>query len=211
MADAGRIKHHLRNNLPRGNATVLFVGYQAPGTLGQILQSGADEVRIHSHLVPVRARIRSIDGYSAHADHSELMAWIKARLPAHGALFLTHGEDEERADLRKAVIATHGLGGDQVILPLLDDQFELRAEGVAGIVRPPAARIDLSQVASDWHNAYAQLIIELSNRLQTAPSDAERLAIINGLKAELGGAALEVPPVITQPGEVRVLHGEPGE
>ena len=210
MADAGRIKHHLRNNLPRANATVLFVGYQAPGTLGQIIQSGAKEARIHSELVPIRARIRSVDSYSAHADHTELMAWIKARLPAHGALFLTHGEDEERAALRQAVIEAHGLGGDQVILPMLDDQFELRAEGIAGVVKPPRPRIDMSQVTTDWHNGYAQLVIELSNRLQAAPTDADRLALINGLKAELGGAALRQPPVVTHPGEVQVLRGEPG-
>jgi metallo-beta-lactamase family protein len=208
MADAGRIKHHLRNNLPRANATVLFVGYQAPGTLGQVILSGAREARIHSELVPIRARVRSLDSYSAHADHTELMAWIKARLPVHGALFLTHGEDEERSALREAIIATHGLGGDQVIMPMLDDQFELRAEGIAGVVAPPSRRIDLTQVTSDWHNAYAQLVIELSNRLQSAPTDAERLAIINGLKAELGGEALSVPPVITQPGNV--IHVEPG-
>ncbi|HHY48578.1 MAG TPA: MBL fold metallo-hydrolase [Alphaproteobacteria bacterium] len=210
MADAGRIKHHLRNNLPRATATVLFVGYQAPGTLGQIIQSGAKQVRIHSELVPVRARVRSLDAYSAHADHTELMAWIKARLPAHGALFLTHGEDEERRDLREAVIAGFGLGGDQVILPLLDDLFELRAEGIAAVVKPPQTRIDLSQVTSDWYNAYAQLVIELSNRLQSAPTDADRLALINSLKATLGGEAVHAPPVVTQPGKVRVVHAEPG-
>jgi metallo-beta-lactamase family protein len=216
MADAGRIKHHLRNNLPRANATVLFVGYQAPGTLGQVILSGAKEARIHSLLVPIRARVRSMDSYSAHADHTELMAWIKSRLPAHGALFLTHGEDEERAALRQAVIDADDLGGDQVILPMLDDQFELRAEGVAGVVKPSVPRIDISQVTSDWHNAYAQLVIELSNRLQGAPTDADRLAIINGLKAELGGDAVRKPPVVTQPGVVvrangsgTVLHGEP--
>ena len=71
-------------------------------------------------------------------------------------------------------------------------------------------RVDLGQVTSDWHNAYAQLVIELSNRLQSAPDDAGRLALINALKAELGGDALKVPPVITQPGNV-VLHGEMGE
>lgn len=211
MADAGRIKHHLRNNLPRGNSTVMFVGYQAPGTLGQILQSGAREVRIHGRELPVRAKVMSIGGYSAHADHSELMAWIKSRLPAHGALFLTHGENEERAELREAIVATGELSGDQVIMPMLDDQYDLRVEGIAGVVRPDERRIDLSQVASDWHNAYAQLMIELGNRLQTAKDDAERLAIVNSLKQELGGAALEVPPIITQPGEVKVRHKKSGK
>lgn len=211
MADAGRIKHHLRNNLPRGNSTVMFVGYQAPGTLGQILQSGAREVRIHGRELPVRAKVMSIGGYSAHADHGELMAWIKSRLPAHGALFLTHGENEERAELREAIVATGELSGDQVIMPMLDDQYDLRAEGIAGVVRPDERRIDLSQVASDWHNAYAQLMIELGNRLQTAKDDAERLAIVNSLKQELGGAALEVPPIITQPGEVKVRHKKSGK
>ena len=208
MADAGRIKHHLRNNLIRANATVLFVGYQAPGTLGQIIQSGAREVRIHSDLVPVRATVHSLGNYSAHADHSELMAWIKDRLPAHGALFLTHGEDEERAALRSAIIATGGLAGDQVILPLLDDAFELRAEGVAGVRKPEAPRIDLSQMSSDWSNAYASFIIDLSHLLKETESDARRLSIMAALKAELAETAKTPtpPPIVRDSG---AIHGEP--
>src|SRR5690606_18668626 len=110
--------------------------YQAPGTLGQIILSGAREVRIHGTLVPVRASIRSMGNYSAHADHSELMDWISQRLPAHGALFLTHGEDEERNALRDALIQAGKLGGDQVILPQLDDYFELSAAGIQAAKAP---------------------------------------------------------------------------
>lgn len=190
MADAGRIKHHLRNNLPRANATVLFVGYQAPGTLGQIIQSGAKEVRIHSELTPVRARIRSLGNYSAHADDSELRAWIKERLPAHGAIFLVHGEDEERAALRTEIIADLGLGGDQVILPMLDDAFELRPSGIAGVAKPAQPRIDPIQMTSDWHNAYASFIIDLSHQLQNATNDRERLALMAELQAKLRGTGL---------------------
>ncbi len=210
MADAGRIKHHLRNNLPRSNATVLFVGYQAPGTLGQIIQSGAREVRIHSDLVPVRARVRSLGNYSAHADHSELVAWVTARLPAHGAVFLTHGEDEERAALRTALMQDDGLAGDQVIAPMLDDAFDLRADGVAGVERPAAPRLDLSQVASDWHNAYASFIIDLSHQLQSADSDAKRIAVMAALKSTLAGTGPVTPPLPmkTQAGHAE-LHGEP--
>ncbi|HEV2516751.1 MAG TPA: MBL fold metallo-hydrolase [Devosia sp.] len=211
MADAGRIKHHLRNNLPRANATVLFVGYQAPGTLGQIIQSGAREVRIHSELVPVRAQVRSLGNYSAHADHSELVAWVTKRLPAHGAVFLTHGEDEERKALRAALMHDDGLAGDQVLMPLLDDAFELRAEGIAGVARPAERRIDLSQVTADWHNAYASFIIDLSHQLQSAPSDAQRIAVMEALKATLAGTGPVTPPLPmkTQAGSAPVLHGEP--
>ncbi|WP_421761561.1 MBL fold metallo-hydrolase [Devosia sp.] len=209
MCDAGRIKHHLRNNLPRANATVLFVGYQAPGTLGQIIQSGAKEVRIHSELVPVRARIRSLGNYSAHADHSELVAWVTKRLPAHGAIFLTHGEDEERAALKAALMHDDGLAADQVLTPQLDDAFELRAEGIAGVAKPAAPRIDMAQVTSDWHNAYASFIIDLSHQLQGA-DDSRRKALIEGLKSVLATTGPVTPPLPmkTQAGPT-VLHGEP--
>ena len=197
MADAGRIKHHLRNNLIRGNATVLFVGYQAPGTLGHVILSGAREARIHGTLVPIRAQIRSMGNYSAHADHSELMAWIKERLPAHGAIFLTHGEDEERAALRAAIM-TLGIGGDQVVLPLLDDYFELTGAGIAAKVAAATPRIDPLQVHSDWHNAYADFSIRLSQRLQSG-SEAEKLAVMRALQKELDllGAAPTPPPIAT--------------
>ncbi|CDP52087.1 Metallo-beta-lactamase family protein, RNA-specif ic [Devosia sp. DBB001] len=207
MADAGRIKHHLRNNLPRANATVLFVGYQAPGTLGQIIQSGAREVRIHGEEVPVRARVRSLGNYSAHADHSELMAWIRERLPAHGAIFLTHGEDEERAALRAALV-TSGIGGDQVVMPMLDDAFELRASGVASVSRPEVQRIDPAQLAVDWHMAYAQFLIQLGDVIKGADSDTRRLAVMTSLQRQLN--ALNAPvttPVM--PAVTETVHAEP--
>lgn len=193
MADAGRIKHHLRNNLIRSNATVLFVGYQAPGTLGQIILSGAREVRIHGTLVPVRATIRSMGNYSAHADHTELMDWISKRLPAHGALFLTHGEDEERHALREALVASGKLGGDQVILPQLDDFFELSAAGIQAAKAPRARRVDLKQMPSDWHNAFSDFTIRLSQRLHELP-DAEKLALMQALQAELSAQGADPTP-----------------
>jgi metallo-beta-lactamase family protein len=176
---------------------VLFVGYQAPGTLGHVILSGAKEARIHSTLVPVRATIRSMGNYSAHADHSELMDWIRERLPAHGAIFLTHGEDEERAALRSALMQT-GVSGDQVIQPLLDDYFELTAAGVASKARPATPRIDPVQVHSDWHNAFSDFTIRLSQRLQ-AGSPEEKLAVMRALQKELDalGAAPTPPPVAT--------------
>ncbi|ODT70398.1 MAG: MBL fold metallo-hydrolase [Pelagibacterium sp. SCN 63-23] len=198
MADAGRIKHHLRNNLIRANATVLFVGYQAPGTLGQIILSGAKEVRIHGTLVPVRAAVRAMGNYSAHADHSELMDWIAKRLPAHGALFLTHGEDEERHALRAALIAAGSLGGDQVILPQLDDYFELSGAGIQAARQPASRRVDLKQLPQDWHNQFSDFTIRLSQRLHDLP-DQDKLALMVALQDQLSalGAAESPHPVPT--------------
>jgi len=192
MADAGRIKHHLRNNLIRANATVLFVGYQAPGTLGQVILSGAREVRIHGTLVPVRATIRSMGNYSAHADHSELMAWVRGRLPAHGALFLTHGEDEERTALRDA-LKQAGMAGDQIVLPQLDDYFELTVAGIQAARTPPRRRVDLQQIPSDWHNAFSDFTIRLSQHLHDLP-DTDKLALMQALQSRLSELGAEPSP-----------------
>jgi metallo-beta-lactamase family protein len=217
MADAGRIQHHLANNLLRANATVLFVGYQAPGTLGQILLSGAKEVRIHGKLVPVRAQIKTLGTYSAHADHSELMAWIKARLPAHGALFLTHREDDERVALRDALVAEGDFGGDQVILPLLDDAVDLLATGVAGVRRPTVPRADLRQMSSDWNNAYQALLVDLEEGLRKAPSDEARLALMQKVRTTLAPTGILSGPLRSKGvgTDVRTVNpilsgGEPG-
>jgi metallo-beta-lactamase family protein len=162
--------------------------------------------------VPVRAQVRSLGNYSAHADHSELVAWVTKRLPAHGAIFLTHGEDEERAALKAALMQDDGLASDQVLLPLLDDAFDLRAEGIAGVERPAERRVDLTQITSDWHNAYASFIIDLSHQLQSAPNDAWRIAVMDSLKTTLAGTGPVAPPLPmkTQAGKAPpVLHGEP--
>ncbi len=187
MADAGRIKHHLRNNIARPEATVLFVGYQAPGTLGQIIQSGKNEVRIHGGKYPVRAQIRTIGNYSAHADHGELIDWIAERLPAHGALFLTHGEDKSREAMRADLMKLN-LTSDQIIAPMLDDAFELLASGIGARSQPKTPRIDPAQLCCDWNNEYADFSIKLSQKLVGATDDKKRMEIMHALQKALEDA-----------------------
>lgn len=93
MCEAGRIRHRLKNWLWREQGAVLLVGFQAAGTLGRILQDGAKTVRIQGDEIAVRARIRSIDVYSGHADGAELAAWLSARKPIRKGVFLVHGEE----------------------------------------------------------------------------------------------------------------------
>ncbi|MBI2907084.1 MAG: MBL fold metallo-hydrolase [Chloroflexi bacterium] len=94
MCTGGRIKHHLVNNIGRPESTILFVGYQAVGTLGRQIVDGAKEVRILGQMHRVRARVVQINGFSAHADRDELYAWLTSFPQAPRHVFVTHGDEE---------------------------------------------------------------------------------------------------------------------
>ena len=94
MCDAGRIKHHLKHNLWNPNNTILFVGYQAIGTLGRALIEGATEVKLFGETVSVGAEIRQMPGISGHADVNGLLTWIRAFKEKPEKVFVTHGDDE---------------------------------------------------------------------------------------------------------------------
>lgn len=180
MCTAGRIKHHLKNNIHRPESTILFVGYQAPGTLGNIITSGAKQVRIHGKEYKVRAEIRRLGNYSAHADQPELINWLVERGPVLGGLFLNHGEDQARAVLRDLMVE-RGVEADKIFLPMFDESFELVAGSPAHSVSQPKPRIDTTQLERDWHNDYAAFILELSNRLQATDTAHERQDLIKKL------------------------------
>lgn len=93
MCEAGRIRHHLKHNLWRPECTVLFVGYQAAGTLGRALIEGADEVKLFGEEVEVRADIRQLPGLSGHADKGGLIEWVNAFTKKPERVFIVHGED----------------------------------------------------------------------------------------------------------------------
>jgi metallo-beta-lactamase family protein len=92
MCTGGRIKHHLVTNISREESTILFVGYQASGTLGRYIVDGAETVRIHGQNYPVRARIAQVHGFSAHADCDELIKWLSGLAKPPKRVFITHGE-----------------------------------------------------------------------------------------------------------------------
>ena len=92
MCSAGRIKHHIRNNIDNPKNTLLFVGYQAEGTLGYWLERGEKNIRLLGVEIPVRAEIESIEGFSGHADYNELITWLNNFSPKPKKVFVTHGE-----------------------------------------------------------------------------------------------------------------------
>jgi metallo-beta-lactamase family protein len=122
MAEGGRILHHLQHGLGNERNTVLFVGFQAEGTLGRRLVEGAEVVSVFGEPVRVRAEIASLQGFSAHADQSELVAWVASLDPAPRRIFLVHGElgaAEALAELLRQRT------GATVQVPEAGEEFEL--------------------------------------------------------------------------------------
>jgi metallo-beta-lactamase family protein len=103
MCTGGRIKYHLVNNISREESTILFVGYQASGTLGRHIVNGAKTVRILGQYYPVRARIVQVHGFSAHADRDELIKWLSGLTKPPRRVFITHGELDASKNLERLI------------------------------------------------------------------------------------------------------------
>ncbi len=103
MCEVGRIKHHLKHNLWNPNSTILFVGYQAPGTLGYSIVNGAKKVKIFGEEIAVNARVEYLDGYSGHADQDGLMKFVNSFVNKPKQIFLVHGEDESQDVLKEKI------------------------------------------------------------------------------------------------------------
>jgi metallo-beta-lactamase family protein len=103
MCEVGRIKHHLKHNLWNPKSTILFVGYQAPGTLGYNLVNGAKRVKIFGEEIAVNARIEYIEGYSGHADQEGLMNFVYSFIKKPKHIFLVHGEPESQDTLKEKI------------------------------------------------------------------------------------------------------------
>ena len=117
MCTGGRVRHHLRHNLGREECSVVFVGYAAAGTLARILIDGARTVRLFGEEIPVRARLHTINGFSAHADRRELLAWHAAIRP--GRTILVYGDEQVMAQFAAA------LPGSRVHMPARGEAIAL--------------------------------------------------------------------------------------
>lgn len=93
MCEAGRIRHHLKHNLWRPECTILFVGYQAAGTLGRVLLEGVDQVKLFGEPIGVKAQIKKLEGLSGHADKNGLLDWVNGFKEKPQRVFVVHGED----------------------------------------------------------------------------------------------------------------------
>ncbi|MBR0350870.1 MAG: MBL fold metallo-hydrolase [Clostridia bacterium] len=125
MCEVGRIKHHLKHNLWNPKSTILFVGYQAPGTLGYSIVNGAKKVKIFGEEIAVNARIEYIEGYSGHADQEWLMNFIYSFIKKPKHIFLVHGEEESQNVLQEKIITDTGIN---TVIPTFGETYELNDE-----------------------------------------------------------------------------------
>ena len=131
MCEAGRIRHHLKHNLWRPECTILFVGYQAVGTLGRSIIEGAKEVKLFGEPIQVKARIMQLAGLSGHADKNGLIEWISAFEEKPKKVFIVHGEDQTSMNFAECLKIEYGQRAyapySGTVFNLLSNQFEYEA------------------------------------------------------------------------------------
>jgi metallo-beta-lactamase family protein len=122
MCEAGRIRHHLKHNLWRGDSTVLFVGYQSEGTVGRKLIDGAASVRLFGEEIAVHAQIVTIAGISGHADREIMVSWLSAMTQKPQQIFVNHGDDTVTDFFAQHLQEQFGI---PVLAPYSGDEFDL--------------------------------------------------------------------------------------
>ena len=160
MCDAGRIRHHLKHNLWRPECAVVFVGYQAEGSLGRRLLEGAKTVKLFGEEIAVRARIVNFKGLSSHADRDHLLEWVGRIAPAPRQVFVVHG-DSPVTDLFAQTLNDRGIPAHA---PLYQEVYDL-AENVMlakGIVLEPKR---VSGGAAQGSPAFVRLL-DVSKQLE---------------------------------------------
>ena len=123
MCEAGRIRHHLKHNLWRPNSTVLFVGYQAEGTIGRKLQEGAERVRLFGEDIAVQANIAMLAGISGHADQDILLDWLEPQRGHARMIYVNHGDDEVCDTFAAAITQRLQV---EAVAPYSGDEYDLR-------------------------------------------------------------------------------------
>lgn len=185
MCEAGRIKHHLKHNLWRKESTILFVGYQAQGTLGRKLIDGAKKVKIFGEDISVNARIEMIEGFSGHADKDGLLNWVKGFNRKPSKIFIVHGEEESMLSFANEINDKFKI---DTIIPEKGESFVITSDRVIESADRITSDISFKRLAIiDLLETLKEEIDELSdiitNDLKNEKPDVE----VDELRAKLKG------------------------
>ena len=158
MADAGRILHHLKHNLWRPESTVLFVGYQAEGSLGRRLVDGIKRVRVLGEEIAVKAQIQMLEGFSAHADAAQIVDWMRTiAAPSPAKVFLVHGEGQAQEALKERIQEELGI---EVYAPFLGDIVTIQGRSAVLIpshIPSVSVEAEMEEVMREFDADYRQL------------------------------------------------------
>lgn len=199
MCDAGRIRHHLKHNLYNARNSVVFVGYQAEGTLGKTLLEGAEEVKLFGETIAVKAQIHNLEGFSGHADRNVLFSWLAAFQKVPSQIFLVHGEEQSKLDF--AAFVKSKLGYD--CIPVMGfDEYEISADGTGAELTAEedfAGESELGELRdklSSMHSSIESVLYNAATGIDPKLSP-ERLAEIKNAVAALEKDIMSLGAAVT--------------
>lgn len=202
MCEAGRIRHHLKHNLWDARNSIVFVGYQADGTLGKMLVEGIKEVKLFGEMISVNAEIYNLGGFSGHADQNSLFAWIAGFQQKPKQVFLVHGEEDSKKDF--AQLIHDQLGYDPVVV-LGNSEFELDMNTAQVVnydeaMREAAHDDDVRKVRTsiaDIHQNIESILYHTDLAIGSEISEA-KLIQINNIIQELKKATMVLGTTVTE-------------
>lgn len=202
MCEAGRIRHHLKHNLWNEKNSIIFVGYQAEGTLGKMLVEGATEVTLFGEKIQVKAHIHNLEGFSGHADRDGLLDWLHGFQKLPKKLFLVHGEPQAKIDFAQTV--EQELGIEPVVVNA-NAEFELEPESgeVISMTEAMAEAVDektVNEARANLFNVRRRLEDIIYNTDLAVGNDTspEQLAKINNIILELEKSAINLGATLTE-------------
>jgi len=200
MCEAGRIRHHLKHNLWNKNSSIVFVGYQAEGTLGRRLVEGIKEVTLFGEEIQVNAEIHNLEGFSGHADRNGLVEWLSAFEVNPKKVFLVHGEMQPKREFAEYV--KENLGIEPVVVEGVSE-FELDGEVVLNEALGISEGLDdqdLQNLRNKISNISSNIDAVLYNAKLVTGSDipVEKLVRINNVVQELEKASINLGATITE-------------
>lgn len=202
MCEAGRIRHHLKHNLWDARNSIVFVGYQADGTLGKMLVEGIKEVKLFGEMISVNAEIYNLGGFSGHADQNSLFAWIAGFQQKPKQVFLVHGEEDSKKDFAQLI---HDQLGYEPVVVLGNSEFELDMNTAQVVnydeaMREAAHDDDVRKVRTsiaDIHQNIESILYHTDLAIGSEISEA-KLIQINNIIQELKKATMVLGTTVTE-------------
>lgn len=187
MCEAGRIKHHLKHNLWNPNSSIVFVGYQAEGTLGRSISRGDKDVSIFGEKIHVEAEIYNLEGFSGHADRDGLLEWLGGFQKVPHEIFLVHGEEQVKADFAASIKSTFGYNSTPIYAvseyTLSKEGMHTKEEFAESIADPESVR-EIKDKISSVHDNLETILYNTQLAVSGALSP-EQVSEINNIVLEL--------------------------